>query len=138
MAAAVERFGIGDIALRFTGILGFMVSSVPVGPDFLPMRLVLANFSLLASLLVILLMAAGHAYLFYRAWYQLGSKGTIWFSVTYLVLVVYVASLMHEISILAGAGAAVFFYLTLYYLLGLIYSPLDHRLSGMLHTKEAR
>jgi hypothetical protein len=109
----------------------------PVDPILLKVQSDLFSLSIAAMLFQWGVILAVHAYLMNRARYALKLKGTLYFIILFTLFYISLNSYFLGItSILGNAVLYLYGLLSFLYAYGLIFGPIDARLSGLVHTTE--
>lgn len=134
---SAKSFGVRAIARRTIASFAFVLLCNPVDPFVLKLQSEFYSVSLAATLFQWGVILAVHAYLLNRARYALKLKGAVYFIILFTLLYVVINSYFLGItSILGNAALYLYGLLSLSYTYGLIFGPLDARLSGLVHTAE--
>ncbi len=137
MGISAKSFGVRAVARRTIASFAFVLLCNPVDPFVLKLQSEFFSLSLAAMLFQWGVILAVHAYLINRARYALKLKGTIYFIVLFTLLYVVINSYFLGVtSILGNAILYLYGLLSLSYAYGLVFGPLDARLSGLVHTAE--
>ena len=137
MGVSAKSFGARAMARRTIASFAFVLLCNPVDPILLKVQSDLFSLSIAAMLFQWGVILAVHAYLMNRARYALKLKGTLYFIILFTLFYVSLNSYFLGItSILGNAVLYLYGLLSFLYAYGLIFGPIDARLSGLVHTTE--